>query len=297
MKLAALIAAMSLPFGVTVSPNDGRVAWFDGSTQQVWVARADGTGTHKVGQPWPAGIGQVTWTQHGLLVDSNYTLFLLTQSGARVKIGVVGDQWFSVGGIRAASGSAPCGYCRGPVTVYNIRTHTAVRLGDRNKPNTDAALSPDGARVAYSADGELVVQPVTGGAAHSLGVTGGCAAWSPSGRTLAFYHLNILETIAATGGKPTVLLRRAVCHGGMFPAWSPDSQTVAIPYGPDRLALVNARTRAVRKTPISLGRMTSFTWSPDGTSLVATFRRGDCGSVLRLAVRTLAPATLVPGCP
>lgn len=297
MKLAAFVAALSLPFGVTVSPKDGQIAWFDGTTQQVWVARGDGAGAHKVGKPWPDGIGQVTWTRQGLLVDSNYTLFLLTPNGKRVKIGVGGDQIFSAGGGHAASGSPGCGYCNGPVTVYDIRTHTAVQLGDPKAANEDAALSPDGTRVAYSADSGLVVQRVRGGPAHQLGVAGGCATWSPDGRTIAFYHLNVLETIPAAGGRATVLLRKAVCHEPGFPAWSPDSKAVAVPYGPGRLTLVDVRTHATRKTPISLGAVTAFAWSPDGTSLVGTFRRGECANVLRLDFRTLAAAVLVRGCP
>lgn len=297
MKIALLALTLSLPIGVTVSPANGHIAWVNGTTSQVWVANADGSGAHKVGEPWSQGVGQVTWTRYGLLVDSNYTLFLLGQNGHVTKIGGLGDQTFSVGGVRAASGSAGCGYCKGPVTVYNVRTHTAIRVGDPKQANEDAALSPDGSRVAYSADGRLVDQAVWGGPTHSLGVTGGCTSWSPNGRTLAFYHLNVLETIPAAGGKPTVLLHKAVC--GLSPRWSPDSQTVALSYGPGRLALVNVRTHAARKTPIAYGRLTDVTWSPDGTSLVAAFRRGydDCGSVVRIDVSTLARTTVVRGCP
>jgi hypothetical protein len=242
-------------------------------------------------------VGQVKWTHSGLLVDSNYTLFLLTPSGKRVKIGGVGDQVFSVAGIHAASGSAPCGYCKGPVTIYNVRTHTAVRLGDRGKPNEDPALSPDGSEVAYSTAAGIVVQSTRGGPVRRLGVGGGCETWSPNGRTLAFYALNVLESVPVAGGKPTVLLRKAVC--GTPPAWSPDSKTVALTYGPSRLALVDVRTHVVRKTPIAAGRAVGITWSPDGTSLVVAFRRGYdyCGNVERVDVSTLARATLVRGCP
>lgn len=298
MKLAVLLAAVSLPFGVTVSPQDGRVAWFDGHTQQVWVAKGDGTAAHKVGTPWRLGVGQVTWTRQGLLVDSNFTLFLLTPRGKRVRIGPTGDQIFSVGGGRAASGSASCGSCTGPVTVWDVRTHTAVRLGDPKQANVDPALSPGGTRVAYSTDRGIVVQALHG-KPRRLGVAGGCERWSPDGKSLAFYRLNVLESVPVTGGRPTVLLRRAVCNTDMLPAWSPDSRTVAVPYG-RRLVLVDVLTHAVRKAPLSLGDVGGFTWSPDGTSLLATFRRSRdeaCANLVRLGVATLAPAVVVRGCP
>lgn len=298
MKLAILLGALALPFGVTVSPRDGRIAWFDGHTQQVWVAKGDGTAAHKVGTPWRLGVGQVAWTRSGLLVDSNFTLFLLTPAGVRVRIGGTGDQVFSVGGERAASGSAACRDCTGPITVWDVRTHTAVRLGDPKKPNVDPALSPDGDRVAYTTGEGIVVQPLHG-KARPLGVDGGCERWSPDGKTLVFYRLNVLESVPIAGGKPTVLLRRTVCNTDMFPAWSPDSRTVAVSRGP-RLALVDVRTHAVRKAPLALGDVGGFAWSPDGTSIVATFRRSPdegCANVVRLDASTLAPTVLVRGCP
>ena len=50
---------------------------------------------HKFGAPFTDnGVGQLTWTKAGIVVDSNYRLFLLTQAGKRVKIGGVGDQTF-----------------------------------------------------------------------------------------------------------------------------------------------------------------------------------------------------------
>jgi hypothetical protein len=86
--------------------------------------------------------------------------------------------------------------------------------------------------------------------------------------------------------------------GGACPAvWSPDSAKLAIAFGPARLAVVDVRTGDVRETPVALGRVTGMSWAPDTASLVASFRRGGCGDVVRLDAATLAATTLVHGCP
>jgi WD40 repeat protein len=306
LALAVLVAALAgaaptstLPIEATVAPDGTHIAWVDGTTWQVWTARADGSDPRKLGPSFARdGVGQIRWTQEGLVLDTNYTLYLLTQGGKLVKIGAVGDQVFSVGGTRAATGSAPCGYCKGPVIAYDIRTHAAVRLGDRTKANGDAALSPDGSRVAYSSPRGIVVQSLRGGAPRSLHVGGGCSAWSPDGRSLSFYGAGAeLEVVPVTGGRPVVVAKRVGCREPAMTAWSPDSKTIAFPYGPDRLALVDMKTHAVRKTPRSLGRVTTFAWTPDGSALVATFRNDSCGNVDRIDARTLAATVLVRGCP
>jgi hypothetical protein len=51
VKALLLALALLLPVGVTVSPKNGRIAWADGTTQQVWIANADGSHAHKVGKP------------------------------------------------------------------------------------------------------------------------------------------------------------------------------------------------------------------------------------------------------
>lgn len=300
-------APSTLPYLVTVSPDGTHVAWVDGFDWQVWAANEDGSGSHAVGAPFVDGVGQLTWTRFGLIVDSNYTLTLLTQAGRRVKIGVVGDQQFSVGGEHVASGKIGCEYCRGPVRVYDIRTHTVVRLGDSKQWNAGAALSPDGSRVAYFSARRPVVQPARGGRARPLR-GGSCnIGWSPDGKTLAFGSTGIsLES--AAGGRLTELVAPSpgfACVGDYVPAWSPDGSEIAFarlsggsgssqPVG--QLALLDVRTHAVRLTPKRLGTVTSYAWSPDGVSIVASFRSSDCGTVWRLDEASLARSALYRGC-
>lgn len=297
----------TFPMLVTVSPDGTQLAWVDGFDWQVWVAKTDGSGQHAAGAPFSDGVGQLTWTRFGLIVDSNYTLTLLTQTGKRVKIGVVGDQQFSVGGSHAASGKIGCEYCRGPVTVYNIRTHTFVRLGNPRQANADAALSPDGTRVAYYGGHGLVVQPASGGRARLL--HGGTCniSWSPDGKTLAFGSTGIAIE-PATGGPLTTLIAPShgfACVADYVPAWSPDASEIAFgrmsggsgssqPIG--QLATVTVRTQTLRETTRRLGSLTSYAWSPDGKSIFATFRNGDCGTLWHLDEADLTGNAIYRGC-
>ena len=291
---------------VTASPDGTRIAWVDGLDSQVWVANDDGTGLHAVGAAFAQGVDQLTWTRFGLIVDSNYTLTLLTQAGKRVTIGAVGDGHFSVGGAHAASGKIGCEYCRGPVSVYNIRTHTVVRLGDPKQENGEAALSPDGRQVAYFGPHGLVLQSASGGRAKPM--HGGTCniSWSPDGKTLAFGSTGIAIE-PATGGPLETLIPTS--HGfactSNVPAWSPDSTEIAFerlssgsgasqPLG--RLAVVDVATHALRLTAKSLGSVASYAWAPDGNSLFATVFDGDCGTVWHLDAATLAGSAVYRGC-
>jgi WD40 repeat protein len=298
----------TLPVLVTVSPDGTRIAWSDGFDWQVSVANSDGSDERAVGVPFADGIGQLTWTRFGLIADSNYTLTLLTRAGKRTRIGVVGDQQFSVGGAHAASGAAGCGYCHGPISVYNIRTHTVARLGDPKRPNGDAALSPDGASVAYYGPHGLVVQAAAGGPARRLRTTGSCnISWSPDGRTLALGSTGI-STVPATGGRTVSLVKPSrgyACVGGYVPAWSPDASEILFgrlsggsgssqPIG--QLAVVDLRTHTMRQTAKRLGTLSSYAWSPDGKSIFAAFRTGDCGTIWHLDEATLTGDAVYKGC-
>jgi WD40 repeat protein len=300
-------APSALPVLVSISPDGTRIAWTDGFDWQVWVANADGSGSHAVGTPFTDGVGQLTWTRFGLIVDSNYTLTLLSQSGKRVKIGGVGDQQFSVGGIHAASGNVGCNYCRGSVSVYNIRTHTVVRLGDPKKTNSNAALSPDGSRVAYFGPRGFAMQSASGGRARLLH-GGTCnVSWSQDGTSLAFGSTGI-SIERATGGHLTVLIapsKGAACVADYVPAWSQDASEIAFgrvsggsgasqPIG--QLAVIDVRTHALRETQKRLGSVTSYAWSPDGKSIFASFRTGDCGTIWHLDDATLTGNAVYRGC-
>ena len=289
--LAALLAGLALqsPATPVVSPDGTRLAWVDQLTSQIWESAPDGSGAAVVGHaPTGEGVSALAWTDDGLVVDSNFTLFLLRSAGGPKQLGPAGF-FFSAGGGRVASGPerGP-----GPIVVTNVRTRGQVRLGLKRTNNSNAALSPDGSRVAWNAEGSVWVARV-GGVPRRLAADAGCPSWSTDGRSIAFLRIrrNELRVIPATGGRSRLVLAKA---GGCNEiAWSPDARRLAIANG-IRLVSVDLATGAAVRSPLRFG---AFAWSHDGTRIYATRYRDGCGDLLGLDPRTLKGGILVRGCP
>jgi dipeptidyl aminopeptidase/acylaminoacyl peptidase len=91
----------------------------------------------------------------------------------------------------------------GPSTRQHIREETGLV---RARLAQHAIASPDGTRIAFSALGDLYVQPLKGGTARRLG-PGSQPSWSPDGRRLVYVTWTEAEggavwTIAADGSGP-----------------------------------------------------------------------------------------------
>jgi Tol biopolymer transport system component len=295
-------ATGSEPIYPMVSPDGSKIAWVEGATWRIWVANADGAGARLFGPSFAqSGIGQISWTAHGMVVDSNYTLFLLSAMGKRPKLTVVGDQSFSIGGTRAASGS---GQGAGPLTVTDLLTRKVTRIGSPAEANNEPSLSPDGRRVAWAGPGGLWVAPAAGGAAKELVPGGSCPAWSPDGRSIAFLTLGNrgedLHVIGAAGGPSRLLAARA---GGCETfVWAPNSKSIA--FTPQRVAIVDVASKRVMRSP-GLGRIAGgLAWSRNGSDLYASVRplsdeqaHDNCTNLWQLQAKSVTGRILVRGCP
>jgi sugar lactone lactonase YvrE len=285
------------PIYPTISSDGKQLAWVEGSTWRVWVGSPDGSGAHVFGPSFANGIGQIAWTRLGIVVDSNYTLFLLTADGKRKKIASVADQEFSTGGNRVAVGGGQGG---GPLTVVDLGTRKTTRFGAGTP-----ALSPDGRRVGWASTSGVWVATSSGAHAHRIAVAGGCLAWSPNSRSLAYLtskgngnQLDLAVTSAAGGTTRTVAEQLTGCNL----AWSPDGKAIALASA--RLVVVSLSNGSVRRSPTRIGRDAGgFAWSHDGKALYLAARPfadetagNNCTSLWRLDARSLSATTLARGC-
>jgi Tol biopolymer transport system component len=137
----------------------------------------------------------------------------------------------------------------------------------------DAALSPDGKRVAFVAGSgtvmHLYVANVGGGTAKGLAVNvpgfQRWPRWSPDGRKIALFSDSRIYDISADGSAPDRVLV-APDSGAMyaaFPAWSPDGTEIA--YVQDGGVFVRpVRGGAARRLTSAPRTPHSLEWSPDG---------------------------------
>ena len=155
------------------------------------------------------------------------------------------------------------------------------------------AVSPDGARIAYVALGDVYVQSVKGGKPENLTKDASLeadVAWSPDGSSLVY-------TSDRNGGLPQLYIRdlktgaeRQFTHLDTQPlgaAWSPDGKTIAFidvdgMWGVAGICIADVATGKVTRLQSSLGQPGSPSWSADGKYLAialsykfsASFREG-----------------------
>jgi len=287
-----------------VSPDGSHIAWVDiasvGGPERVLVARPNGRRARSLGPRWPDGMSAMAWTRAGIVVESNFSMFLLSRTGRATRIGPAGDMTFSVGGSRVASGTPGCGQgtCAGPLVVIDIHSKKQWRLGPADQWNMEPTLARDGKQVAWATPDGILVSAVSGGSPHLLAPDGRCPQWSPNGRSIAYLSGNgSLRLVPASGGASHTLFK------GTFgcPSWSPDSTRIAFEAGTrrSRLSIVNANTHRVHRASPRFGIAKYVAWRPDGSHLYVSVapRPGiGCAELWLLRTATLRGKRLLDGC-
>ena len=177
----------------------------------------------------------------------------------------------------------------------------AVEL--REGTNMAAAPSPDGKRIAFSAQGALWIMSSRGGAAVRITdwrLEPTHPVWSPDGRTIAFQNYAAegnfhIWTITPDGRNVTELTT------GPFderePAWLPDGSGLV--FSSDRSEDVQYKIWQVELADRSLSRLTLGTGAESNPVVSPDARRladADAGNVFTLALGgTAAPLLVAPG--
>ena len=138
---------------------------------------------------------------------------------------------------------------------------------------TPGGWSPDSRHfVCYAGlDNGLVVVDTAGGTVRPLAESGAHPAWSPDGRTVAFFDEDRLWVVPAAGGAPRRIGKRKIDEE-IVPSWSPDSQRLAYvgPVGSnlDHFGLYTIRADGSGGRRL-LDRVAeeSPRWSPDGSRI------------------------------
>ncbi|MFO0982738.1 MAG: PDZ domain-containing protein [Planctomycetota bacterium] len=194
----------------------------------------------------------------------------------------------------------------GSLHLFDPATHQAAKLTigvpadlvDRrprfvkgSKWIRSASLSPSGARAVFDFRGEIVTVPAEKGNPRNLtsspGVHECCPAWSPDGKSIAYfaddggeYHL-VVEPQDGRGERKTF----SVAGAGFYdaPAWSPDNHKIAFSDNSWSIYILDLDSGATSKVASEAlygpEKTLSFAWSPDskwlaysigGTALLKT---------------------------
>jgi tricorn protease len=164
-----------------------------------------------------------------------------------------------------------------PIQIHGELARLAphrVNLGPEEIQN--AALSPTGARAVFEAHGEIFTVPAEKGDTRNLTQTPGVAernpAWSPDGKTLAYfsdasgeYQLYLRDQ---SGFKPPVVIDLGPEPSYYYsPTWSPDSKHIA--YSDKHMRLWIVDVTAGKPVLVDKGTQSDFgvdfgqVWSPD----------------------------------
>jgi WD40-like Beta Propeller Repeat len=219
-----------------------------------------------------------------LLVDAEG----LTQT--RVPLGIGEDVWlpaFFPDGTRLLV-SATDDQESGAMYVIELENWSSQVLWEGDGIFQHAAVSPDGARVAFTADGpqgtDIFVIEIESGALVQLTDDPPIdwdPAWSPDGTFVTFTSDRDgdgdLYTVPATGGDP-VRLTRLSGHVAS-PAWSPDGSRIAFDADTDGdidIFVMNADGSGLTALTVNEDYDSIPAWSPDGESIAfVSDRDGD----------------------
>jgi tricorn protease len=212
-------------------------------------------------------------------IDGLYLFDLLSEKASKVEVKVRGD----LPGVRP-------------------------RVEKVGKQVQNVGLSPTGARVVVEARGEILTVPAEKGDVRNLTASPGVAdrdpAWSPDGKSVAFfsdesgeYELHVKPQNGLGEAKKFKLGNAPSFY--YSPKWSPDSKRVA--YTDKRknlwyLDIATGKSTRVDTDPAALGGPPSAVWSPDGAWIAYTRSlKSGVGAVFLYSLENAKPRQITDG--
>ncbi len=168
-----------------------------------------------------------------------------------------------------------------PIKVQVIDDNRSIRnkYVDCSKFINSSSISPDGARVAFGARGDVWTVPVKSGITRNLtqsdGVHDRNVAWSPDGKYIAYISDRTGEDelyIQNQDGKEEAIQLSSDSDTYKYePMWSPDSKKILWYDKMNRINMVDIDSKKVTTVAQSkAGEMGDFCWSPDSKWIAYT---------------------------
>jgi tricorn protease len=264
-----------------------------GQHAQIWIARLSDSHTVRI-PDLNANETDPMWVGHRIYFlsdrDGPVTLFAYDTRTEQVKR-LIDNTGFDI--TSACAGPGGIVYSQfGELHIYDFATGTAhpVRVtvaGDlpQRRPHYEnvsqqiftSGISPSGVRVVFAAHGDILTVPVKHGSienlTHSPGVMDREPAWSPDGKSIAYFSDRAGEyDLAIRGQDGTGPVRRIpLGQSDAFyyePRWSPDSQKLLFSDQKLNLWYVDLKQnhpRPVKVATDSMAELHQFeaSWSPD----------------------------------